>query len=78
MIVFVANESDAVRDQLNVFCRFVLILLGVEQLSSSEAAILLGISKHAVDIAYCAALESLEIVRCQAILESSDFVPGCN
>jgi hypothetical protein len=30
----------------------------------------LGISKHAVEIAYCAALEELEVMRCQAILES--------
>jgi hypothetical protein len=78
MIEFVASESGAIRHQLDVLCRFVLILCGVEQRPSGEAALLLGISTHAVEVAYCTALEWLEIVRCQAILESSDFVAGCN
>src|SRR5215471_5639003 len=59
MIGFLASESDAIRRQLDVLCRFVLILCGVEQHPLSEAALLLGISTHAVDVAYCAAIEWL-------------------
>ena len=78
MIGFVASESDVIRHKLDVLCRFVLILCGVEQRPSREAALLLGISKHAVDVAYCAALELLEIIRCQAILEAGGCVGMAN
>ncbi len=70
MVGFVANESIIVRHQLDVLCRFVLILCGVEQRSSGEAALLLGVSKQAVESAYCAALESLAVIQCQIIVES--------
>lgn len=69
MIGFLASESDAIRHKLDVLCRFVLILCGVEERSPCEAARLLGISRHAVDVAYCAALDSLEVIWCQAFLE---------
>jgi hypothetical protein len=78
MIGFVASESEAFRHKLDVLCRFVLIFCGVEQRPPGEAALLLGISKHAVDVAYCAALESLEIIRCQAILEAGGWVGMAN
>ena len=74
MLEFVASESDAIRHQLDVLCRFVLILCGVEQRPLSEAALLLGISTHAVEVAYCAALEWLEVIRCQAILVAGSCV----
>jgi len=56
----------------------VLILCGIEQRPVCEAALLLGISKHAVDVAYCAALDSLEVIQCQKILESSDCINMAN
>ena len=73
MIGFMASKSEAIRHQLDVFCRFVLILCGAEQRPSDETALLLGTSKHAVEVAYCAALELLEVIWCQAILEGD----GC-
>ena len=78
MIGFVASESDVIRHKLDVLCRFVLILCGVERQPPGEAALLLGISKHAVDVAYCAALDSLEVIRCQAILESGGWIDMTN
>ena len=63
-------EFDGVRLRLDVLCRFALILCGVEQRSVTEAAQLLGISKHAVEGAYCAALESLEVIYSQFMLEA--------
>jgi hypothetical protein len=78
MIGFVASESDAIRRKLDVLCRFVLILCGVEQRPPCEAALLLGISKHAVDVAYCAALDWLEVIQCQALLESGGCIDMTN
>jgi hypothetical protein len=57
MIGFAASDSDAIRHNLDVLCRFVLILCGVEQRPPCEAALLLRISKHAVDVACCATLD---------------------
>ena len=69
-IELVVRESDVIRLRLDSLCRFVLILCGVEQRSTGDAALLLGISKHAVEAAYSSALESLEVIYCQAVLES--------
>lgn len=66
----VVGESDLVRLRLDSLCRFVLILCGVEQRSTGDAALLLGISKHAVEAAYSSALDSLEVIYCQVFLES--------
>ncbi len=71
-------EFDAVQLRLDVLCRFVLILCGVEERSVTETAQLLGISKHAVEGAYCAALESLEVIYSQFILESYGWTGTLN
>lgn len=77
MIEFVANESEAIRVQVDVLCRFVLILCGVERRTSDEAALLLEISKHAVEAAYCAALQLLEVIWCEVLLEDG-FAAAAN
>ena len=69
-IELVVRESDVIRLRFDSLCRFVLILCGVEQRSTGDAALLLGISKHAVEAAYSRALEWLEVIYCQAVLES--------
>lgn len=78
MIGFVASESDVIRHKLDVLCRFALILCGVERRPPGEAALMMGISQHAVEVAYCAAIDSLEIIRCQAILEAGGYVVMAN
>jgi DNA-directed RNA polymerase specialized sigma24 family protein len=70
----VVRESDVIRLRLDSLCRFVLVLCGFEQRSTGEAALLLGISKHAVEAAYGSALESLEVIYCQAVLASCGCV----
>ncbi len=67
---FLVQESDLIQSRLDALCRFALIVCGVETRSSPEAAQLLGISRSAVEAAYSAALESLDIMRCQVLLES--------
>ncbi len=69
-IELVVRESEVLRLRLDSLCRFALILCGFEQHPAAEAARLLGISKRAVESAYGTALESLEIVHCQEVLES--------
>ena len=65
-----ASKLEAVQFHLDVLCRFALILRGVEQRLTAEASEILGISEHAVEGAYCAALESLEIMYSAFLLES--------
>ena len=72
-IEWVGNHSDAVRLRLDVLCRFVLILCGVEQRSTVETALVLGVNRDAVEAAYCTVLESLEVMMCEEILESNAF-----
>ncbi len=69
-IEFLIEESDLVESRLDALCRFVLILCGVEQCSPCEAARLLRTSRLAVEAAYCAAVESLDTIHCQVLLES--------
>jgi DNA-directed RNA polymerase specialized sigma24 family protein len=66
---WLASRLEAVQLHLDVLCRFALILCGVEQRSTTEASQMLGMSKHAVKGAYCAALE-LEIIYSAFLLES--------
>ena len=70
MLEFVVRESDAIRVRVDSLCRFALILCGVERRSVAKAALMLGISKHAVEAAYSTALESLEILYCQVVIDA--------
>lgn len=71
-------EFDAVQLRIDVLCRFVLMLCGVEERSVTETAQLLGISKRAVEGAYCAALDALEVIYSQSILESYGWTGTLN
>ncbi len=68
-IEFVVKESELIQSRLDALCRFALIMCGVERFSSHEAAVLLGVSTPAVKAAYCVAVELVEIVHCQALIE---------
>ena len=70
MLEFLIRESDLIRVRLDTICRFVLVLCGIENRRSREVALLLGISEHAVEAAYCAAIQFLDVVRSQAIVDS--------
>jgi hypothetical protein len=70
---FLVRESDQIRLRLDSICRFVLVLCGIENRPSRRVAPLLGISEHAVEAAYCAALQCLDIIRSQAIVEAYGY-----
>lgn len=44
---------------IDALCRFALVLCGIENYSATECANILGVSRQAVDAAYCAGLQSL-------------------
>jgi len=75
---FLVRESNVIRVRLDTICRFVLVLCGIGNRRSREVALLLGISEHAVEAAYCAALQSIDAIRCQAIVESYGYPAAYN
>lgn len=75
---FLVRESDQIRLRLDSICRFVLVLCGTENRSSQQVARLLGIGEHAVEAAYCAALQSLDVIRSQAIVEAYGYAAAYN
>lgn len=62
---------------LDVLCRAAVILIGIEHYSPSESAQILGISRTAVEAAYCAALEFFEILGCEMLVELGMGVQPC-
>ena len=75
---FLVRESDQIRLRLDSICRFVLVLRGIENRCPRQVALLLGISEHAVEAAYCAALQSIDAIQCQAIVESYGYPAAYN
>lgn len=59
-IELLVAQSDVLVDQLDVLCRFVLIMRGLENYSARDSALLLGIGGDSLETVYCAALQSLE------------------
>jgi hypothetical protein len=54
--------SDVLRAQLDVFCRFVLIMHGIAKESCEEVAAQLGVNSSAVERAYCVAFDTLYLM----------------
>ena len=66
------EESSVVCARLDIFCRFALVICGLEKLSANEAALLLGVDPAGVEGAYCAAIKSLEVISCQQFQRQND------
>jgi DNA-directed RNA polymerase specialized sigma24 family protein len=62
---------------LDVLCRAALVLRGIEHYSPSESAQILKISRTAVESAYCAALEFLEVLSCKMLMDSDVGAQPC-
>lgn len=78
VLEFMVRESNSIRLRLDTICRFVLVLCGIENCRSRQVAQLLGISEHAVEAAYGAAIQSLDIMRSQTIIDSYGYAAACN
>ena len=66
------EEPSLVIARLDVLCRFALAICGLEKRSAYEAAVLLGIDPAVVEGAYCAAIESLEVIKCERVQRQND------
>jgi hypothetical protein len=78
MLEFMVREPNSIRLRLDTICRFVLVLCGIENCRSRQVAQLLGISEHAVEAAYCTAIQSMDVMRSQAIIDSYGFAATYN
>jgi len=67
----VVQQSDVLIPRLDVVARTVLVICGVQKSSIADAALMLGISKAVASAAYSAALDCLEVVRCELIAQGS-------
>lgn len=72
-IELVVKETDVLRRGLDSLCRFVLILRGIGHQPVRDVAKLLGVSRDAVEAAYCRVLEFLEIIESEKILAAYGF-----
>jgi DNA-directed RNA polymerase specialized sigma24 family protein len=61
-----AHPHDIV-GRLDVLCRFVLVMRGIEEYSPKQSALMLGINGVVVEAAYCAALESLKMLKYEIV-----------
>lgn len=69
----VVEEANFLIAKLDSLCRCALVLRGIEKRSACQTALLLGVSTNTVEVAYCAALEYLEVIRCEGLRQQGDF-----
>ncbi len=65
------RNSEDIHARLDVLCRFVLVLRGIANDSYDKVAAQLGVSRSAVEAAYCVAFEALELAS-DGVLCSAD------
>ena len=56
------KNSEDIHARLDILCRFVLVIRGIAKDSYSEVAAQLGISRSAVERAYCVAFDTLKLM----------------
>ena len=74
----VLEESSVVFSRLDIFCRFALVICGLEKRSAIEAALLLGVDPASVEGAYCTAIKCLEVISCEQFQRQNDFAAVWN
>jgi hypothetical protein len=67
------EESSVVCTRLDILCRFVLVICGLEKRCANEAALLLGVDPAIVEGAYCAAIKCLEVIGCEQFQRQNEF-----
>jgi hypothetical protein len=67
-----ATIRSAVQIQQRRIVQLSLVICGLERRSAYEAAALLGIDPASVEGAYCAAIESLEVISCEQFQRQND------
>ena len=69
------KNSEDIHARLDVLCRFVLVLRGIANDSYDKVAAQLGISRSAVEGAYCVGFDALELAS-EGVLCSADVQVG--
>lgn len=72
------EESDILASRLDVISRAVLVICGIEKHSIREAALLLGVSSACVRAAYCAGLQSLDVLQWKQFRENNEYAAVYN
>ncbi len=65
------KNAENIHARLDVLCRFVLVLCGIANDSYDKVAAQLGVSRSAVEAAYCVAFDALELAS-DGVLCSAD------
>lgn len=60
--LLLVKNFEEIRNRLDVLCRFVLVLRGIAMASYDQVTTQLGISRNAIELAYCVAFDTLELV----------------
>ncbi len=71
------DRPEEVALRLDALCRAALVLRGIERYSITDSALVLGVSRTAVEAAYVAGLEILEMVNCELFMASSVEAHAC-
>jgi len=72
-VEIVIEESSALIMKMDVLCRCALVICGLEQRSTHEAALMLGVDQCSVEGAYCAAIHFLEVLGCEQLRGQNEF-----
>ena len=71
------ERPEEVGIHLDVLCRAALVLRGIERYSLTDSALILGVSRTAVEAAYCAALQELDILGCEILVDLNIGSQSC-
>ncbi len=78
LLDLLCDSPEELGQSLDVLCRAAVVLCGIEGYSSTDAALMLGVSRTAVEAAYCTALEFLEVLSCKMLADSgAGAQPSC-
>jgi DNA-directed RNA polymerase specialized sigma24 family protein len=77
-LLLVYVRSDELATRLDLLCRTALVVRGIEKYSLVECALILGMTRTAVEAAYCAALELLNTVSREIVVDLEAGVVACD
>jgi DNA-directed RNA polymerase specialized sigma24 family protein len=77
-VQLVVEETNLLVSRLDALGRCALVMCGIEKRSSREAALIMGVPRNSVELAYCAAIKSLEVIRCERVRDQKELAPVCN
>jgi DNA-directed RNA polymerase specialized sigma24 family protein len=77
-VQLVLEETHLLVFRLDALSRCALVMFGIERRSSREAAMIMGVSRSNLELAYCAAIESLEVIRCERVRDLNELAAVCN